>query len=95
MIRLIVPSDIKPLYPGYQITAEVDFQPLLPQLLPGGFDFTEHALRQHIIAGGFVRSVKAIDDKGTYHFARMRRAFQEKLFAAMDKDWAAPIASAL
>lgn len=95
LIRLIVPSDIKPLYPGYQITAEVDFQPLLPQLLPGGFDFTEHALRQHIIAGGFVRSVKAIDDKGTYHFARMRRAFQEKLFAAMDKDWAAPIASAL
>ncbi len=94
-IRLIVPADIKPLYPGYQMTAEVDFQPLLPQLLPDGFDFTEHALRQHIIAGGFVRSVITIDDKGTYRFARMRRAFQEKLFASMDADWAAPIASAL
>jgi hypothetical protein len=75
LVRLIVPDDIDTLYPGYHITAEVSFQPLLPQLLPGGFDFTEHALRQNIVAGGFVRSVHGIDDLGTFRFARMRRGF--------------------
>jgi hypothetical protein len=95
LVRLIVPDDIDTLYPGYHITAEVSFQPLLPQLLPGGFDFTEHALRQNIVAGGFVRSVHGIDDLGTYRFARMRRGFQENLYAVMDTEWAAPIASAL
>lgn len=95
LVRLIVPENIEALYPGYHITAEASFQPLLPQLLPGGFDFTEHALRQNIVAGGFVRSVHAIDDHGTYRFARMRRGFQENLYAVMDTEWAAPIASAL
>lgn len=46
LTRLIVPTDINWLYPGYRIKAEVAFQPLLPQLLPEGFDFTRHALRQ-------------------------------------------------
>lgn len=95
LVRLIIPQQIEPLYPGFHIRAEVDFQPLLPQLLPGGFDFTGHALRQNIIAGGFVRAVVSIEDKGNYPMARLRRSFQEKIYAIMDKDWAAPIASAL
>lgn len=95
LVRLIVPDYIDKLYRGYHITSEVSFQPLLPPLLPGGFDFTEHALRQNIVAGGFVRSVHVIDDHGTYRFARMRCGFQESLYAVMDTEWVAPIGAAL
>lgn len=95
LTRLIVPTDINWLYPGYRIKAEVAFQPLLPQLLPEGFDFTRHALRQNIVSTGFIRDVIAIEDTSQFTIARWRRVFQEKLYASMDEDLAAPIASAL
>ena len=95
LARLTVPADITRLYPGYRIKAEVAFQPLLPQLLPAGFDFTTHALRQNIVTAGFVRDVISIEDTSQFLIARWRRVFQEKLYASMNEDLAAPIASAL
>ena len=84
LARLTVPADITRLYPGYRIKAEVAFQPLLPQLLPAGFDFTTHALRQNIVTAGFVRDVISIEDTSQFLIARWRRVFQEKLYASMN-----------
>jgi len=93
--RLLVPSGVPPLLPGDMVVMQVNFQPLLPQLLPGGYDFERHALRRGILAGGFVREIVSITPGQGWSLAKARRSFQDKLFQHMDNAWGAPVASAL
>ncbi len=93
--RLIVSSGEPPLLPGDIVVMQVSFQSLLPQLLPGGYDFEGHALRRGILAGGFVREILEITPGEGWSLAKARRSFQDRLFQHMDKEWGAPVASAL
>ena len=93
--RLIVPSGEPPLLPGDIVVMEVNFQPLLPQLLPSGYDFERHALKRGILAGGFVREIISVTPSQRWSLAKARRSFQDKLFLHMDNAWGAPVASAL
>ena len=93
--RLLVPSGEASLLPGDWVKMRANFQPLLPQLLPGGYDFEHHALRRGILAGGFVREIITITPGQGWSLAKARRSFQDKLFQHMDNAWGAPVASAL
>ncbi|XDZ64729.1 ComEC/Rec2 family competence protein [Alphaproteobacteria bacterium LSUCC0684] len=93
-LRLIVPADLAGLPPGARLWLKARLQPLLPKLLPGGFDFTAHARAQGYVGTGFVQEIDRREQKGSALFPRLRHAFQERLNAVMDPAEAG-VASAL
>lgn len=94
-LRLLIPSGQPPLYAGDVITLKMQWQELLPRLLPDGFDFERHARAQGIVASGRVLEVLAVEKGAGWSMAKMRRQFQETLFERMEPKWGAPVASAL
>ena len=94
-LRLLIPSGQPPLYAGDVITLKMQWQELLPRLMPDGFDFEHHARAQGIVASGRVLEVLAVEAGAGWSMAKMRRQFQETLFERMEPKWGAPVASAL
>ncbi|CAI8363531.1 MAG: ComE operon protein 3 [SAR116 cluster bacterium MED-G04] len=92
--RLIVPAEAASLSPGDRVTLTARLQHPLPRLLPGGFDFTAHALRHGFSATGFVREVEVTGQGDASTIAVMRYHLQQRIIAALPEEKAA-VASAL
>lgn len=92
--RLIIPKGEAEVIPGDRIRITVRLQHPLPQLLPGGFDFTAHALRKGYSATGFIRTMEVIGTGRAGLIAGLRYRIQQRLLAALPDDRGA-VASAL
>ena len=93
-LRLITSTASPRLKPGDVITVRARVQPPLPQLLPGGFDFTAHAHRQGYVATGFIDELAVTDAVDPPLVARLRHGVQARLYAHLDEAPAA-VASAV
>jgi len=83
-LRLIVPADLAGLAPGARLWLKARLQPLLPKLLPGGFDFTAHAQARGYVGTGFIQEIDRHEHERPALFPRLRHGFQQRLFAVMD-----------
>ena len=92
--RLIIPKDETTLAPGDRAQLQARLTHPLPQLLPGGFDFTAHATSKGYSATGFLQEITPIGRSEAGRIARLRYHIQERITAAMEPNNAA-IASAL
>jgi len=92
--RLVVPSELADLAPGDHLIIEARLQPPLPQLLPGGFDFTAHAMAQGYVGTGFVREIHQHERGRARLFAGFRHRLQQKIYSAIEPVEAS-VASAL
>ena len=81
LLRLILPSHIEsrygPVLAGDRLELEASLKPPLPQLLPGGFDFTRHAREQEIVATGFIRIIADHQPGAGFSLANWRFGIQQ------------------
>ncbi|MCE2516969.1 MAG: ComEC/Rec2 family competence protein [Alphaproteobacteria bacterium] len=93
-LRLITSRHAPVVEPGDVITGRARLQPPLPQLIPGGFDFTAHAHRHGYVATGFIDDIKLTGRSRPSLVARLRYGVQTRLYHHLD-DGPAAIASAV
>ena len=92
--RLILPSRFVPVVPGDDVTLTARIGPPLPQLLPGGFDFTNHAARRGFAATGFISAITITGHTEASPIAVLRYSVQSHLLTHLGPDEAA-VASAV